>query len=1537
MSPNGESQRDLMRSVYSQVGLQPCETPYVEAHGTGAIAGDTNEISSIYEVFCEGKQRQNNLIVGSIKANIGHLKAVVGFAGLVKSINVLNSKLIPPQLNFIEPKSTLILDERNIKIATQLCPLPPGPCRASVNSFGYGGNSNWPATVLCPTHRRPHQFNMEVNEIDLGPLNCTHSSSGRRNQDSHLRLFIFSANTETSLKLYAHKLPAWMVKRNPSERRLADISYTPLTQRSLLPWRHAIVASDYYNLSDKLYIVQAAKAIPISRLAFIFKGQGAQWIGMGKELMHFPIFERSLSKSDQPLLEMGCEWNLSNELFTDEQSSRLNEAEVAQPARTALQIALIDLLSSLGIHPTYVVGHSSGEIAIGPNETYVVLDTAEDTLLLNREPRVLARLNELLNANVNIVWVALQDTDSPTVTSLRSMIQGASRVIRRENDGTTSLTFQVEDKVTVTSASDICQHLLKIIIAKSTSRTDLEEEPIKCATMTGVDRCTQDLEPLEIQVSTRAHGINFKDVFISLGQMPPSVTMVGEMSGIVTAVGRGMIHRYVAGDHVMGFFAKPFASNARVNGHLAHIMPKGMAFGIAATNPCIYTTAYHCLFEVARLKQGQSALITAAPGGVGQAAIQLAQYAGVNDIFVTLGSKSKKQLMMDTYGIPASHIFSSRMLDFKQGILRLTRGRGVDVVLNSLTGDMLTDAFDCVARLGTFCEIGKGDICKGNHLRLNPFDRSITFAAVDLVAVAQDRPETIYSHLNSIIKMFVKDAFQLIAARKHTGKIVLESPEQSTVKATLPKRTQLVLSKHAAYIIAGGLGDIGRRLATLLASRGAKHIVLLSRRAPEPELSKEIGLSTASFGCVVHSVKCDITEELDIFLCAAYCQKNHLLVKGIIHSAMVLRDRPFAKMTLEEFGAPLGPKVYGTMNLDKVFASPDLDFFIMLSSSATIIGNGTQANYAAANAFQDAFANAKADNVNETRYVALNLGAIEGSRSVSATSEAQSNRLKSISITMEELLLTVEYAMSPQARHDKLSHAIMGISRQGLTDVGDLSSLKNVIFSHLPAAQNEVAAGTTDSTDITHRIGSCSTVEEAQALVTEAVTAKCASFLGCDVEEISQSRPLSEIGFDSLVSIELKNWLLRTFDSPIQMAEISGASSVVALAIITMERSRLVNIKNKPDRMTDKADTDTVRSVKIKTRGLRDFKCCVSTPPPKLPLFSLKDYLNCYWQTVSVFTRNDAERESLARAIAEFRAPESVGARTYASLIERANDADVECWLADAQTNSVFLHFGHPIAPWNAFIHTHHDSPNPHSQAERAALLTGVAFRFLRGMERNEIKNDWLGSRPLCSYDWKWMFNAVRRPRAHCDEMKIYPDSTHIAVLRNGHVFRVPLQYEHVDVSLEQWTGIFQAIIDADMGEDCSAGILTTDFRDIWAANREKIIQISDSNLAYFQTIEEATFVVCLDRGERIAQGIAGDGFNRWFDKTTQFVVYADGRSAHISDHSMIDGTIPLRLTEFIHDAIMSHQPGGPSAQYPVALPEHFPLKTSFTVDDHIR
>lgn len=175
-------------------------------------------------------------------------------------------------------------------------------------------------------------------------------------------MFVLSTNSEESLKVSARRLQQWILKRKSSPGKLADVSYTLLNRRSLLPWRQSVVASDFGDLATKLSSWHNVRAAPLTRLAFVFTGQGAQWAGMGRELLSYPIFQRSILRSESLLLGMGCGWLLSEEISASEDSSRLGEAELAQPATTGLQIALIDLLASLGVSPSSVVGHSSGEI-----------------------------------------------------------------------------------------------------------------------------------------------------------------------------------------------------------------------------------------------------------------------------------------------------------------------------------------------------------------------------------------------------------------------------------------------------------------------------------------------------------------------------------------------------------------------------------------------------------------------------------------------------------------------------------------------------------------------------------------------------------------------------------------------------------------------------------------------------------------------------------------------------------------------------------------------------------------------------------------------------------------------------------------------------------------------------------------------------------------------------------------------------------------------------------------------------------------------
>ncbi|CAH0056839.1 unnamed protein product [Clonostachys solani] len=369
--PNRKAQEDIIRFAYSRAGLQPYDISYIEAHGTGTVAGDSEEMAAISSVFT-GPGRSSPLYVGSIKGNIGHTENTSGLAGVLKSILVLDHEQIPPLTNFDIPKPGLPLD--GICLPRTLKPLPrvPGiPLRVSVNSFGYGGTNGHAILEEAPdknTIRPP-------DDSSLGSLPL---------------LFQLSANCKESLLSLMEKYASWL--GNHLQASLIDLSYTLRERRSALPCRFSCVAETHGELAQQLNNGLSGSKIQNASsnggtVVYVFTGQGAQWLGMGRELLKTnglaSIFQKSIQASTEILLQLGATWNLETALLgTGPESDLLNTAELAQPVTTALQsmsafhhvifpIALISLLHSQGVKPDVVVGHSSGEVAAAYAAGYI--------------------------------------------------------------------------------------------------------------------------------------------------------------------------------------------------------------------------------------------------------------------------------------------------------------------------------------------------------------------------------------------------------------------------------------------------------------------------------------------------------------------------------------------------------------------------------------------------------------------------------------------------------------------------------------------------------------------------------------------------------------------------------------------------------------------------------------------------------------------------------------------------------------------------------------------------------------------------------------------------------------------------------------------------------------------------------------------------------------------------------------------------------------------------------------------------------------
>ncbi|KAL5333394.1 putative polyketide synthase [Aspergillus crustosus] len=403
--PSDIAQEALIRSVYESAGLDPLDTEYVECHGTGTQAGDPQETGALAKVFGSGRPAERPLRIGSVKTNVGHLEGASGLAGAVKAILMLENRILLPNRNFEKLNPKIPLQEWKLKVQLDLEKWEtPGTHRISVNSFGYGGSN---AHVIFEDARgylrergmigvtRQTKARITEKAIFATPMNGAngytnghsngytnghsngytngHTNSISNGFSSHKqpprRLFVLSGFDEATTKKQAERLKDYLLQRTDhiDDQFLDDLAYTLNERRTNFLWRTIIAGSTVDELTEAISEgVKVSRTAKKPTLGFVFTGQGAQWAGMGKELLAaYPVFRTSMRRIESHLRSIGATFSVEEELQKDPKVSQINKAFLSQPMCTAIQIAVIDLLASWGITPSAVTGHSSGEIGSG--------------------------------------------------------------------------------------------------------------------------------------------------------------------------------------------------------------------------------------------------------------------------------------------------------------------------------------------------------------------------------------------------------------------------------------------------------------------------------------------------------------------------------------------------------------------------------------------------------------------------------------------------------------------------------------------------------------------------------------------------------------------------------------------------------------------------------------------------------------------------------------------------------------------------------------------------------------------------------------------------------------------------------------------------------------------------------------------------------------------------------------------------------------------------------------------------------------------
>ena len=466
----------------------------------------------------------------------------------------------------------------------------------------------------------------------------------------------------------------------------------------------------------------------------------------------------------------------------------------------------------------------------------------------------------------------------------------------------------------------------------------------------------------EVEIRVEAAALNFRDVLSVLGMYPGDAgPLGGEVAGVVSAVGPG-VRDLAAGDAVAALAAGGFNDYVVTAADLTIKKPAGWSFAEIVTVPAAFATAYHALVQLAQIRGGETILIHTATGGVGLAAVQLARQAGCR-IIATAGSPEKRDYLRS---IGVADVFDSRSLAFADGVRDLLANRGVDVILNTLSGESIEASLSLLASCGRFVELGKRGIWEPSRVAaLRP---EAAYFIVDLADLVRDSPADFRPILAAAgtaiaagtfrplpVRIFPRDrtqaAFRLMAQARHIGKVVVSGESDRAGIAQDPFRAD----PASSYLITGGLSGLGLRTAEWLADRGARHVALMGRGQPDAGSRRKLE-ALRETGVQVLVCLGDVAEPRDVDRVLGEIRAALPPLRGVIHSAGVLDDGAILHQEWPRFERVLLPKLAGAWNLHLATRAMPLDFFVCYSSAAGILGSRGQANHASANAFLDALA-----------------------------------------------------------------------------------------------------------------------------------------------------------------------------------------------------------------------------------------------------------------------------------------------------------------------------------------------------------------------------------------------------------------------------------------------------------------------------------------------------------------------------------------------------------------------------------------------------
>ncbi|KAI9693762.1 MAG: Type I Iterative PKS [Bathelium mastoideum] len=698
------------------------------------------------------------------------------------------------------------------------------------------------------------------------------------------------------------------------------------------------------------------------------------------------------------------------------------------------------------------------------------------------------------------------------------------------------------------------------------------------------------LKPEEVEVRTKFFSLNAKDLHVLSGRVDTRhATCSVEFTGVVERIGSA-VFELRRGDSVLVMAPNHFGTFEIVPQWACCKLLPGEDLATFSTIPGVFATAIYALKHRAQLEVGESILIHSAASSVGIAAIQIAKMCSAK-IFATVSTKDKRDFLINRFGLEEDHIFSSRDSSFLPDVMRATSGRGVNVVLNFLTGDLLHDSWRACSEFGRFVEIGKRDILDGGRLDMDVFERGVTFTAFDLSTLfyAEDeRQRRLWKQLlcqtvelfrngqiNAIPppKVFcvsdIVHAFRSFALSTRIGKIVVSLDDPSAEIKVVRPRYQTKFTADKVYILFGCLGGIGRSLAKWMFGQGARRFVFLGRSGAEKPSAKSLVQELSDLNAAVDVVRGDVCNISDVQETIARARGA---IGGVVQAAMGLDEALFSGMSIDSWRHGIDAKISGSWNIHNALKGKQehLDFFILTSSISGTVGTATESNYCAANAFQDSFARFRRSQGLQAVSIGLGMISEVGYLHEHPDIEALLLRKGLHPLNEGEMLQLFDIAIDEVSQMEPLhagkqylsGHILTGLETQGIEGIRErgfeggshvLDDPRASIMSRILTGDSGGASAGSHAHDdrelpdaVLRNLVAKGARQELLRALQSTVGLKISNLLLLPADQLDAERPLSNFGLDSMLAAELRSYIYHSFKADVPFMTLLAKSTTVA-------------------------------------------------------------------------------------------------------------------------------------------------------------------------------------------------------------------------------------------------------------------------------------------------------------------------------------------------------------------------------------------------------